>query len=64
MQHLQEALHRVILHRGSGICAQTQGQVEKGDAPLREGVLHFALSLESYLDMVDRYLNNRVLQQL
>lgn len=36
----------------------------KREAPLRKEALHFALSLESYLDMVDCDLNNRILQQL
>jgi len=33
------------------------------DAPLRKGVLHFAMSLESYLIMENFYLNSKVPQQ-
>ena len=35
----------------------------ENEAPLRKGVIHFVLSLESHLDMGDGDLNSRILQR-
>jgi hypothetical protein len=63
MQHLQEALCRVILQIKSGSDIHQLWLGREEETPLRKAILHFAPSSESYPDMVDCDLDSKFLQQ-